>query len=790
MSRSEPAARDAAQGGAPTPGARAPEPRGRTLAALGIVTACTLALQVVLTRLFSAVLPYHFSFLSISLALLGTGAGALVTYVRPDWFRGPPRALLARWCALFSLLLTSTPFVFVRLDFSSAGVDATFALHLAIACGLAGLLCFASGVVVALAIARYSPRIGVVYAFDLVGAGLGAIAVVPALAALDAPSLVVVLGVLAGCATLLVADRPGARSAGLGLLALGGAALALSFATGALYLPPRYSLPPDARTVAERWTPLARVFGFEFPSNDRFSAVFYDRVYAPVPVVGPDGLPDWRRLGTGPQSIGYALTGPGRALVIGGGGGRDIYTALASGQREVDVIELNGGIRRVVDEDLGHVSGSPYSRPGVRSVIGDGRSILAARDTKYDQIHIGFTDTLSGNAAQGFALTENNLYTLEAFEEYLGHLAPRGVLNVSRLLKLVGDEAIRATVLVLVALERRGVEDPRRHVVVVLGSDIFGEAYGTILARLEPFTPDELERIRGLARERGRGLAFAPGGPFTGDWKALAEAGDAESFCRSHPLDVCPPTDDRPFFFNMTRLGRLRFDAPGYIYSTDPTAVLLTTVAILALLSAVGLALPLAVTRSSAPPRWSALVYFAAIGVGFLLVEIVLIQRFVLFLGYPTYALSVVLFALLVFTGVGSQLSTRYRDPRRALGLDLALVVALLAASAFALQPLLRALVHLPLPLRAGISVVLLAPFGLALGAPMPVGLRRLEGLHPAGVAFAWGVNGVASVFASVLGVAVAIYLGFAATTLLAAACYLLALAHVVAGRWPRPSGP
>ena len=173
-------------------GAAAAEPRRRTLVALALVTACTLALQVVLTRLFSAVLPYHFSFLAISLALLGAGAGALVTYVRADRFTGPTLTLLARWCAAFSLLLVLAPFVFVRLDFSQPGVNASFVLHLAIACGLAGLLCFASGVVVALAIGRYSQRIGVVYAWDLVGAGIGALAVVPALGWLDAVSLVAV----------------------------------------------------------------------------------------------------------------------------------------------------------------------------------------------------------------------------------------------------------------------------------------------------------------------------------------------------------------------------------------------------------------------------------------------------------------------------------------------------------------------------------------------------------------------------------------------------------------------
>jgi hypothetical protein len=790
MSPARPESSPSTEAGGDAPGgartAAAEEPRRRTLLALALVTACTLALQVVLTRLFSAVLPYHFSFLVISLALLGAGAGALLIYVRSDRFRGPTLPLLTRWCAAFSLLLVLAPFVFVRLDFSEPGVNATFVLHLAVACGLAGLLCFASGVIVALAISRWSRRIGVVYAYDLVGAGVGALAVVPALGWLDATTLIAALGGLAGCAVVLFADRPGTRSLGVGLVALGCAVVTLSLSTRALYLPHRYTLPPDAVTVAERWNPLARVFGFEFPGNERLAAVFYDRVYAPVPLARSNSLPGWQELRTGPQSIGYELIGSGRVLIIGGGGGRDIYTALSAGQREIDVIELNEGIRRVVDEDLAHLSGSPYSRPGVRTVIGDGRSILAARDTKYDQIHIGFTDTLSGNAAQGFALTENNLYTLEAFEEYLGHLAPRGVLSVSRLLELLGDEALRATVLTLAALERAGVAEPRHHVVVVFGNDIFGEPYGTILARLEPWTREEVGRIRALARDRGRGVAFAPGGPFKAAWRDLGKASDLESFCRAYPLDVCPPTDDRPFFFNMTRLGRLRFDAPRFIYSTDPTALLLTTLAILAVLAAAGLALPLALTRGANPPRWTALVYFGAIGVGFLLVEIVLIQRFVLFLGFPTYALSVVLFSLLVWTGVGSLLSTRWRDPRRGLALGLTAVVALLGLGAFGLQPLLRELVHLPLPVRAAVSVVLLAPIGIALGAPMPLGLRRLEGLHPSGVPFAWGVNGVTSVFASVLGVAVAIYAGFAATTLLAAAFYLLALAHVVAGRWPR----
>ena len=490
---------------------------------------------------------------------------------------------------------------------------------------------------------------------------------------------------------------------------------------------------------------------------------------------------------TGPASIGYELTGPGHALVIGGGGGRDIYNALSSGQRPVDVIELNGGIRATVDEDLGHLSGAPYSREGVNTVIGDGRSVLAARDTLYDQIHIGFTDTLSGNAAQGFALTENNLYTLEAFLEYFEHLKPRGVLNVSRPLRLVGEEAFKMTVLAVAALETIGIEEPLRHIVVVLGRDLIGPENGTILARKEPFSEAEIAKLRRLAQERGSGLALVPGGPNQGPWQELAAAPDSRTFCEQYRLDVCPPTDDRPFFFSMQRLGSLGEASSGALYGADPFTILSLTLLILLIISGAALVAPLALTRRP-KPGVSGLVFFGAIGLGFLLVEIVLVQRFVLFLGFPTYALSIVLFSLLIFTGVGSALSARSEDPRGLLLRALGAAIVLIGASAFGLQPLLRALIDWPFAVRVVTAMALLAPFGVALGMAMPLGLRRLDAVEPDAVPFAWGVNGIASVVASVLGVAVAIRLGFPAASLLACGCYGVAFWQALRAPWPKTS--
>ena len=704
----------------------------RALTALGLVTGCTLAFQVVFTRMLSSVLAYHFSFLAISLALLGTGAGALLVYVRPGLFDGRPlETTLARWSALYGGLLIVTPLVLVDLDYSiNDGVTSTFAFNLTVACVLAAAPSLAAGAVVALAIRGWSDHLGRVYAWDLIGAGLGALVIVPLLYQ-PAPALIVALGVVACVASALFAwgdARIRRRSAGLA--AMGLVLVAVSGASGVLFI----RMPPNDQNglASDEWHPLSRVQAVK-TSGTPFSLLFYDRVFAPVPNVGRGSLPDWEDLLLGPASIGYEITGPGHALVIGGGGGRDIYNALASDQT-VDVIELNSAIVDAVDGSLGDRSGKPYSREDVSTTIGDGRAILAASDETYDQIHIGFTDTLSANAAQGFALSENNLYTLEAFDEYFDHLAPEGILNVSRLEKLVGDEAIRATVLTMAALEERGIENPEDHIVVIRGTDVIGSfeaPYMTTLARLEPFTDAEVDRIRDLADDRADGIAFAPGGPYYRAWDDLAEAGDWQTFCNDYPLNVCPPTDDQPFFFNMRRLDGVFDEQSGYHYGVDPYQLLLLTLGILVLLSVAFLLAPLRFAQAGERPALPGLLFFAAIGLGFLLLETVLIQRFVLFLGFPTYSLSIVLFALLIFTGVGSAISGRLPHTRRTLMTVLGVAVGLIVVSAFTLQPLLRLLIDQPFPVRVGLSIAMLAPIGIALGHADAARPRPLLGPVP-----------------------------------------------------------
>ena len=629
-----------------------------------------------LTRLLAARLAYHYGFLAISLSLLGIGAAGLYVYVRPKWFeRRTLEDALGTWSLVYAGALVVAVVVIVRLHFSQGyqsgtGPSGGFAWAIAVTTVVAAIPAFASGIVVALAIRGYATWIGPVYAADLIGAGLGALLAVPLLVLLKPPVLIIALALAAACAGLLFSLRVKSRTVlaiGTGVVAV---VLLLGLATSIVAVPRNYF--ETNNKVSEKWTPLSRVLGYRFGNGPGDGgAIVYDQAWAPVPAIVGGKIPNWKQLSLGPQSVGFTMEKGGRALIIGGGGGRDIDNALTSGMRDVDVIEINAAIRDIVDNQLGSFSGSPYKLPHVHTAIGDGRAVLAGRDTKYDEIHIGFTDTLSADSAQGFALTESNLYTKEAFNEYFDHLDPDGVLSVSRLRKLTGPEAVRMTVLALGALEHRGIKDPERNIVVLRGTDVLGSEFETALVRLRPWTSAELATVAQLARERTGGVMFAPNGPYVAEWKEIHTQGWSK-FCHSYTYNVCPPTDDQPFFFNTRRPSSI-FNPPPNAPKNDPVSILLITLGILLLCALAAFLLPLIlVRRTRKPPSATSLAYFAAIGLGYLLVEIVFIQRFVLFLGFPTYSLSVVLFSLLTFSGIGSFLTPRVGLTKRTLTIALA----------------------------------------------------------------------------------------------------------------------
>ena len=340
-------------------------------------------------------------------------------------------------------------------------------------------------------------------------------------------------------------------------------------------------------------------------------------------------------------------------------------------------------------------------------------------------------------------------------------------------------------VLALETLRRNGVEHPEQNVVVVLGRDLFDALFGTVLVKNEPFTPDELAQITKLAAERGDGVAFAPGGPYQLEWADLAAADSPSAFCHSYKLDVCPPTDDRPFFFNMKRLTDVGQQMTGYSYAVDPVLILFLTFAVILVLSVLGYVVPLLLRAPHHSPAARC-------------ARVLRAHRARLPAGrggvHPAVRADARLPDVLLVGGARrvarvhrSRLVAEHevaeRAPRavaRADGCD----ACCIAASAFFLPSLVENMVSEPFSTRVAVTVAVLAPFGLVMGMAMPIGLRRYEALHPGGVPFAWAANGFASVVAAALATVLALVFGFTVTTIVGALCYAGALAHARFGKW------
>jgi hypothetical protein len=454
-------------------------------------------------------------------------------------------------------------------------------------------------------------------------------------------------------------------------------------------------------------------------------------------------------------------------------------------------VEINPTIVDIVKDDLKEFTGGLYSRPDVHIQVSDGRSYLHRSDTRFDIIQASLTDTWAATSAGAFALSENNLYTTEAFNQYYQHLKEDGILTMSRY--YTGSrpsETIRLVSLALASWKEMGVPDPAENIVVV-ASD-FGVPIGTLILKKSPFSPEEIQRIEDVSRQLGFQVVYTPLSSSNEYFQQLISSEDPRDFWRTYDLDVSPPTDDKPFFFHMLRLrdflhpaakgGALRFN-------NNAIVVLVALLIIVILLTAIFIFAPLWLQRRKGlrPLGCSAsfLWYFAFLGLGFILVEIPLIQRFILFLGNPTYALSVVLFSLLIFSGTGSLLTTLFPPQRVSQGVALVLITlgVLLALYSLFLPDMLKETMGLATPYRILIAVLWLLPLGLLMGMPFPLGIKLLDRSSREIIPWVWGINGATSVLASVLAIVISISYGFTYALLAGQVAYLASLLIVLVMR-------
>jgi len=475
-------------------------------------------------------------------------------------------------------------------------------------------------------------------------------------------------------------------------------------------------------------------------------------------------------------------------FVIGAGGGRDVLAALYFNQPSVTAVELNGSIVDTVNGQYGDFTGHLDRQPGVHFVNDEARSYLARSNDRYDIIQISLIDTWAATSAGAFALSENSLYTVEAWDTFLGHLTDTGVLSVSRWFYIKAPaESYRLTSLAAESLRRRGIDDPEKHIILIRNPRNFYAfapdfAVGNVLVSKKPFSQADIQRIQQVANDLQFQIVVGPE-PVQSDptFAAIVQAKDPGSVNAGLPIDLSAPTDDRPFFFQMVRFRDL-FDTSLYRDSqslVQPVLVLFILSIVMIVMTSLCIVLPIVLTTSRQALRGMTplIVFFGGIGLAFLLLEIAQLQRLIIFLGHPTYALTVLLSSLLIFSGIGSLITDRLIKPelRPTLLLPFVGLFALLVAAGIATPIITHSFDDATTPLRIFTSAAILAPMGLLMGMPFPIGMKVASLKPDAPTTFFWGINGATSVMASVLGVAIALGWGISIAFWVGCAFYIVA---------------
>jgi hypothetical protein len=788
-------------------------PAARFQPQIFLLSLAVILLEISYTRILSFKLVYYFTYLVIALALLGLGAGGIALTLVQRLRRWPAErvvagaALATAVCTLGGYLVMAVmqvnAFDLVQaLGTGEVGTAAVESVKLGTLALLLAVPFFGAGIAITLILASQPAHANRLYFADLLGAALGCAASVPLMATISPPGCVMLAGAMAASAAWSGAGRTVRAAAG----ALAGLLLVLAIRPGLLPDPVAdrvKTMAPGERPhqiAFSRWHPVFRLDVLdptpEFSRGQDFKLLVHDGTWGSV-MSRYDGDPaTLARYDRDARTLPFAILPPHpRVIIIGAAGGNEILASLRREARHITAVELNPVTVSLLKEHFADFSGRLAQHPAVEIVAAEGRTHLMRSREAYDLVWFVAPDSyaaMNAATAGAFVLSESYLYTVEMIADSLERLAPGGIVGI-QFGEVNFEEKPNRTLRYLVsareALRRLGAEDPARHLLVATSAGfVFNTA--TVLVRREPFSADDARRFAAAvgAIDGGR-VRWAP--PITPDGPVATVVGGSDAaldvFLDAWPYEVSAVHDDAPFFWHFVPFRRALLQRPGGLDTMEHglgEQLLLVLLACAVTLGALLLAAPLLLRRvqwRDMPGKLAAGTYFAALGLGFMFFEISLIQRLTLFLGYPTYSLTVTLCAILVSTAIGALWSERARTPpAQLLPRLLACLAVLVVFYRLGLPLVVEHGIATPLGVRIAIALVVLAPLGLCLGTFMPLGLRTVATLGPHGMdyaAWAWAVNGFFSVVSSLLATMLAMSFGFDAVLLIALGVYAVGVA-------------
>lgn len=789
--------------------------RPRHFAGLFLLSLGTLLLELALTRVLSVSLWYHFGFLVISTALLGFGASGVTLAL---WTDLRERKNLDSALAVCGLTFSLTVVLSFRLmqtipfDPFSVAVDHRQFLWMPVYFLVVALPFFCSGMAISLLLTRGSKEINRLYGYDLLGAGGGCGLVALVIPRFGGSGSILFAAFVGGLSAACFAW--GSRRALTSVAAIVSAALLVASFFGEKVVPIHVSTNKRRRSINaiySAWNTLSFVQVVESPADGKYPAQRTMVIDSGTAATGINDLrPDVRAfLAKHPEqveqlsSLAYVGKSNPKILIIGSGAGDQVLEGLKAKASSITAVEINSIVNDIAAHRMNDFWGNLYHQPEVRLVNDEGRSFIRRSTEKYDAIISVHTISNAAVASGALSLAENYVLTREAFEDYLDHLTPDGTIFFTR----PEFQIPRLFSTAREVFTKRGMGSIANHALAFSAQEKGAQGRLSFLAgfllKKNEFLPEELKKIREMMNpQAGTGqdavsvkVLYAPDEKQADSvYAQIIEAPDLAGVFQATDIQLEPATDDKPFFNQHTRWSRIRWRTIVDLFSQkqpsdarmalEDRPIAEVTLLILLVQSVVvaGLCilLPLALLNRrglQTGGRWSWLAYFAALGLGFIMVEIALLQRFLLFLGQPIYTYAVVLAGLLIFTGVGSYAAGKWnleltQGLRRALlgAVAVVLVVAVITPLVF------RVCLGLNLPLRIIIAMLLVAPLGFLLGMPFPLGLRMAMQRSSALGSWAWGVNGFFTVIGTVLALMLGMMIGFRMVLLLACVCYLAGL--------------
>jgi len=789
---------------------------GFLLASLFVLSLSVLLFELTLTRIFSIILWYNYAFMAISVAFFGLGIGALLIHILKHKINREelPKKIIESTLA-FAVSLPI--FLFVIGHLIPPSISFIYLFFLA-----SSIPFFFAGLSIALIYLAMPSQITKLYFIDLVGASAATLVLDPLIRGLGAESVLLVISLFGTLPSLIViASLVFTRSQkkfsnlllskktpalyGIIVLSVSTVLLVASMHSSILAIQPgenkglSYILanPLTHKDLSTKWNSFSRIDVIGRTANIRDIASILIDADALTPILKWNGsLADLQWLKGYMDYMPYEISkmNNNSTLVIGSGGGEDILVALAAGSKKVTAVELNPLIVSAVDQYGGNSAGNLYNRKDVQLSIDDGRRFISSTNNKYDTIVIKLVDSWAAQLAGGYALSENYLYTVEAFKQYLNHLnGANGKLVMVRW----STELPRLIPLAIEALreyekETSNQQDISKQILVVedrpgltFGPNREGTFYPVLLViKNSPFTTSELNFVKQKISNNGAKVIAMPGGYVQPPYNRLLLSGgnnfqQLTSQVSYEPdkiiLGLKPPTDDSPFYFARELIPK-------------QMVLLIGTVLAVSALLAVLLIYYSKVNRIKLTTSSRFHVIFAIfIGLGFIFLEVTFIQKFLLLLGSPIMALIVILFSVLLSTGIGSYLSGKLfrRNPYRAVVISIPLLIGIVLAYYILLQGIINSSIVLPLQQRIALTIALLSPAGLLMGFQFPSINRMASSMHSeeghaSDITLLWGVNVIASVLGTVLTATSSMVIGFSGNLVIACGLYLGALGSAI----------